>query len=213
MESNPKQIGIVIGISLASFALLFGIWKLTSKPVAPTVVDIKLTEKDHVLGKKDSKVVLVEYSDFQCPACKAYQPMIKQVIEKYKDKITFTYRHFPLPLHLNAVSAAQAAEAAALQNKFWEMHDMLFDTQTDWEGSKKPQDIFVKYATKLKLNVDTFKKDLQSSGVADRVTVDKDSGRQYGVDSTPTFFLNGVKLDSPQSFADFEKLIDAQLSK
>lgn len=213
MESNPKQIGIIVGITLASIALLFGIWKLTSKPVAPTVVNIKLNEKDHIFGKKDSKVVLVEYSDFQCPACKAYQPLVKQVLEKYKDKITFTYRYFPLPLHLNAVPSAHAAEAAGLQNKFWEMHDLLFQTQADWEGSKKPEEIFVKYAAKLKLDVEEFKKDVKSNETAKRVDEDKNSGAQYGVDSTPTFFLNGVKLDSPQSLADFEKLIDAQLSK
>lgn len=211
MDMTPKNIGIIVGVVFASIIGLFVAWKVTSKSTVVQKIDIKLTKTDHVLGKKDAKAVLVEYSDFQCPACKSYHPIVKQIVEKNKDTLLFAYRYFPLPLHQNAVPSARAAEAAGLQNHFWEMHDKLFDTQSDWENSKNPQDIFVKYATDLKLDLEKFKKDMNSDGVKNRIDTDQQGGTGLGIDATPTFYLNGKKLESIQSISDFQKVIDEEL--
>lgn len=212
MDMTPKNIGIIGATIVASVIGLFVAWKVTSKSTVVQKVDIKLAENDHTVGKKDAKAVLIEYSDFQCPACKQYHPLVKQLVEKNKDNMLFVYRYFPLPLHQNAVPSALAAEAAGRQNKFFEMHDVLFDNQTEWENSKKPEDIFIKYAKNLKIDVEKFKKDMKSDEAKQRVDADKQSGTGFGVNATPTFFLNGKKLESIQSVADFQKAIDEALA-
>ncbi len=212
-ELTPKTIGIGIVVSIVSVMALFGIWKLTSKPSVPATVSIDVTDDDHKVGTASAKITLVEYSDFQCPACRAYHPMIKQVIEKNKDKILFVYRHFPLQLHKNAQAAAAASEAASDQNQFWQMHDKLFEGQNDWADSDKPNDTFIQYAKDLKLDVEKFKKGMGSDRAKSKIKKDQESGVSFGVNSTPSFFLNGTKLDNPRSVEEFGKLIDDQFNK
>lgn len=206
---NTKTILIVMIASIIGIAGLFGIWKLASTPKEIKKVDITFSEKDHIKGNKDAKVTLVEFSDFQCPACGAYFPIVKQVYETKKDKMRLVYKHFPLAVHKNADEAGYASEAASTQGKFWEMHDMLFSKQSDWSESDKPQEFFEKYAKELKLDMDRFKKDYDDKAVRQKVDDDLAYGTQLLVNGTPTFYLNGVKLDpSPRTVAEFEKLID-----
>jgi len=153
---------------------------------------------DHIYGKKDSKVVMIEYGDFQCPGCESAYPTLKAVSEKYKDQIAFVFRNFPLTdKHPNAKAAAAAAEAAGLQGKYWEMHNLLYDNQSSWENldSSKRVDFFKDNAKQLGLNVATFTQDLTSSKVNQKIVFDQALGRKANVTATPTILLNGKQAD------------------
>jgi protein-disulfide isomerase len=148
---------------------------------------------DHVYGNKDSKVVVYEYADFQCPGCGGAFPNLKTIKETYKDSIAFVYRHFPITTaHPHAFAAAASAEAAGLQGKFWEMHDLIFQSQDSWKSLKaeERQKVFENYARQLGLNVDQYNSDLTSKKVTDRVNFDRALGLKLGVDSTPTLYIN-----------------------
>lgn len=161
--------------------------------------DKKGTEiADHTFGSTSEKVVLIEYGDFQCPGCGSLYPGLHPLKEKYKDQLTFVFRNFPLTsIHPNALASATAAEAAGLQGKWWEYHDMLYENQDAWSSadSSKRTDIFVDYARKLGLNTTTFKKDLENDKVAQKIARDQALGKKIGATSTPTLVLNGKILD------------------
>ncbi|HEU5122381.1 MAG TPA: DsbA family protein [Candidatus Saccharimonadales bacterium] len=167
---------------------------------------------DHVYGKADSKVMLVEYGDFQCPGCRAAYGSVKSVTEKYKEHLAFVFRNFPLSsLHPNARTAAAAAEAAGLQGKYWEMHDALYENQSAWENAAadKRTEIFADYATTLGLDIEKFKTDLISPEINKKINYDQAIGKKLGVSATPTFYLNGKKAESiynNQGGIDQEKL-------
>ena len=163
---------------------------------------------DWTKGSKTPKVTLVEYSDFQCPACGYYFPMVEKITAEYKDVLAFTYRHFPLAQHKNALVAAYAAEAAGKQGKFWEMYQKLFETQADWSDSTNAPGIFEGYAQSFKLDMTRFKSDTSSQATKDAVIHDRDTGLATGVNSTPSFYLNGKKMQNPKSYEEFKALID-----
>jgi protein-disulfide isomerase len=163
---------------------------------------------NHTEGKGTSGVTLTEYGDFQCPACGAYYPIVKQVQQKYGDQITFQFRNFPLSIHQNARAAHRAAEAADKQGKFWEMHDMLYERQKSWESSSNPAAIFEGYASELGLNIDQFKADVASSAINDIINADVQAGQALKITATPTFAINGKKIDNPRDIEGFYKLID-----
>lgn len=166
------------------------------------------TEYDHVKGSATASAVLIEYSDFQCPACKAYVPFVEQLTEELDDQLMVVYRNFPLKnIHLQAELAAQAAHAAGLQGKFWEMHDMLFQNQEDWSQNPRAKQLFEEYAESLALDMNQFKQDLSSKETKGWVKGDYLDGLSHGINSTPTFFLNGQKLDNPSSYEAFKQLI------
>lgn len=173
---------------------------------------------DHAKGKKDSKVVLIEYADFQCPGCGSAYGNIKAISEEYKDQITFVMRNFPLTsIHPHALAAAASAEAAGKQGKFWEMHDLLFQNQQSWstQNARQRTDIFLAYARELNLDEEKFKEDQASASVSQKIGFDQALGRKADVSSTPTFFLNGKKLDQ-QVWGSQETLreaLNAELKK
>lgn len=161
----------------------------------------------------EAKVALVEYADFQCPACKAYYPLVKQLQTTYGDKLNVVYRFFPLKtIHQNAVNSAKAAYAAGKQNKFWEMHDKLFDTQDTWATLPDPEATFLGFAKDLGLNTDQFKKDYEDGNTLVFINNAYNADTAIGLNATPTFFLNGKQIENPQSFDAFKKLIDQALS-
>lgn len=168
------------------------------------------TLTEHKVGKGTTGVTLVEYGDFQCSACYQYYPILKQIKEKYGDQITFQYRHYPLTeIHQNALISARAAEAAGKQGKFFEMHDRLYEGQPTWSSSTNPTQIFEDYATQLALNLDQFRTDMKSEAANDAIQADRGEARRLGFSSTPTFELNGKKIESsPRSLDEFSKLID-----
>lgn len=175
-----------------------------------------VSENDHVMGNAAAVVTLIEYSDFQCPACAAFEPLVKEMLTTYGDNVRLVYRHFPLyTLHPNAEAAAFAAEAAAQQGKFWEMHDMLLDRQNDWSELADPTSMFVAYAGLLNLNTDQFTQDLTSKIVKDHVSVDVDSGNAANISATPTIYLNGTPLVFPKTQSPteyFKAQIDAAIA-
>lgn len=165
---------------------------------------------DHVRNGKDHKVTLIEYGDFQCPACGSYYPILKQLEDQYKDTVTFVFRNFPLiTIHPNAFSAARAAEAANLQGKYWQMHDKLYETQQTWGNvSSNQQTLFEEYARQLNLNMTQFTQDYASEAVANRINRDVDSGKKFDITSTPTFILNGQKIENPRGLEAFKNVLD-----
>lgn len=206
---------ILLGIGLATLVILIGgIFFMSATQGEPTKpVDAKtLVRADaHTKGPKEAKVTLVEFADFQCPACKAAQPIVTRTMQKYGDKVQFVFRHFPLPMHKHARIAAQAAEAAGDQGKFFEMYDMLFQGQADWETSDKPMDTFVVYAEKLELDTEKFKKTVEENAHNEKIQSDVNEGNSIGVNSTPTFFLNGEKLAGIPNESELFAKIDALL--
>jgi len=181
------------------------------------------TIADQVFGNKDSKVVLIEYGDFQCPACASAHPGLKTLAEQYKGQLAFVYRNFPLSAnHPNARASSAVAEAAGLQGKYWEMHDYLYENQSAWsdlQGNIRT-DTFTRYAEILGLDTAKFTTDLASESISQKISFDQALGKKTGVNSTPTFYLNGVEVESgiikdlqSGSGAQLRALIDEQLKK
>ncbi len=170
------------------------------------------TENDWVKGNPEAGLVIVEYADLQCPACKLYSDVMNDLAVKYASQAAFVYRHFPLKqLHLQAVISAQAAEAAGIQGKFWEMHDKLFETQEVWSNNRNAKNLFMDYAGELGLNVDQFKRDIDSQAVRAKVEAQYLNGLENRLNSTPSFFINGERIENPQGFEAFTQIIDMKL--
>lgn len=171
---------------------------------------VNINDKDHVRGNKDAKAVLVEYGDFQCPACGTYYPLVKNLEKDFPDNLAVVFRNFPLTtIHQNAMNGAKAAEAANLQGKFWKMHDMLFENQDEWSGLSNPEDTFISYAEKIGIDKDKFQADYKSQEVQDKINADVKIANQLGINATPTFYLNGKKLTNPTSYDAFKSLVQS----
>ncbi len=196
---NPWVILTVITVVLFGGAIIYSKNANEKNNQGVTVVD-------HVKGNPDATVTLVEYSDFQCPACSAFQPVVAEIMAQYGENVRFEYKHFPLPIHNFAQQAAVAAEAASQQGKFFEFHDKLFENQKEWSTSATPQTLFMKYAEELGLDVETFKMHQNSSVLKDVVREDMNEARELGLTGTPTFFLNGERMQF-ETFEDFIKQI------
>ena len=205
-----RRVGIWGGALVLLSAMVWGLAELASTPTqvvpAGTLSEAVSQTTDHLEGSPNAKVVLVEYSDFQCPACRLYYPVVKNIVSKYGQQIQVIYRVFPLPQHDKGYLAARAAEAAGVQGKFWQMHDKLFEGQILWTGKSEIEAIqtFTDYATQIGLDKTKFSSDMNSPAIADRIQRDLTSGVSSNVDATPTFFLNGAKLTDLTSYADLE---------
>jgi protein-disulfide isomerase len=157
---------------------------------------IPVGEDDHAQGPADAPVTLVEYGDYECPYCGRSHPIVKQIQKELGDRLRFVFRHFPLNnVHRNASTAAQAAEAAGVQGKFWEMHDVLFKHQQDLEYGDVNH-----YALQIGLDPYRFESDVSSERFAKRVTEDFRSGVRSGVNGTPTFFINDARYDGENEY-------------
>jgi protein-disulfide isomerase len=149
----------------------------------------------HVRGAANAKVTLEEYGDYQCPPCGLLFHDLKGVEKEYSSQMRFVFRHFPLSGHIHARTAAHAAEAAGLQGKFWEMHDMIYQNQLTWSPAVDARSFFVQYARDLRLDVDRFTRDMDSPEVDARVTADYERGVSLGVNGTPAVFMNGQMMN------------------
>lgn len=200
--SNMKNPWVIIGVIVV---VLFGsaIWFSSQ---AEQRNNEGVVVKEHILGNPDAETVLVEYSDLQCPACASFHPVVKQLMEDFEEDIRFEYRHFPLPIHPYAQQAAVAAEAAGQQDKFFEYHDLLFENQSDWSAAAAPVVFFVEYAEALDLDIELFRRHLNSSVLRDKVRAELAEGRERGVNSTPSFYLDDVYLN-PDEFRTFEGFV------
>jgi protein-disulfide isomerase len=201
-----KDTKIILGVILATAVIIFGGIFLTSKsqnkPTTTANPSLLIKENSYKVTALNEKAVLVEFGDLQCPACGAYHPLIMEAKEEFKDSLTYVFRHFPLSQHKNAKAAAYALEAAGVQNKYWEMQDKLYATQSEWSNLANPNEIFLEYAIEFGLDKDKFTKDMNDPALKKKVEDDLADGTLLRVDSTPTFYLNGEKI----SFQDYNQL-------
>jgi protein-disulfide isomerase len=168
-----------------------------SVSIAPPRLTVPLSERDHVIGPETAPVTVVEYGDYECPYCGAAHPVTKALQQALGDDLRFAYRHFPLSqIHPHSYQAAEAAEAAGAQSRFWEMHDMLFENQR----RLSTQDLLA-YAGALGLALEPFGADLAEHRHAPKIREDFLSGVRSGVNGTPTFFINGVRHDGGYDLA------------
>jgi protein-disulfide isomerase len=177
-------------------------------PPAPVVRKVEIPESAVSFGPKHAKVTIVEFSDFQCPFCGRAAPAVEQIRKAYPKDVQFVFRHFPLGMHPNAHIAAQAAVAAQKQDKFWEMHDLLFAHQRELT-----QDKLFGYAKQLGLNMKKFEADFASAQTNAQISQDQKDGAAVGVTGTPYFFINGRQQVGAMPFAQWKGLIDAEIAK
>ncbi|MCL2445027.1 DsbA family protein [Candidatus Saccharibacteria bacterium] len=217
-------------IILSVILLLFGglVWYLTRNNTEVDLSDIDHYNfisgieqngeiADHIRGNPNAPVVIIEYSDFQCPACASAAPRIRAILEHYDyDQVAFIVRNFPLAnMFPNSRAAAASAEAAGLQGHFWEMRELLFRNQRIWSGaSAQDRDaIFAGYAAELGLDTERFSADVRLSTINTKINFDQSLGREKGVSGTPTFFINGTRVEPAVAGSDerFRDLIDSLL--
>ncbi len=202
-------------ILIALVAVFVGIFVTTKhKSETPTNTGGSSQISNHLYGDNAKGVTLVEYGDYQCPACTAYYPIVKAAVDSHKADIHFQFVNYPLTqLHPNAMAAHRAAEAAGIQGKYWEMHDMLYEQHDSWADSKSASTIFEGYAQELGLNVAKFKADAASSAVNDIIQADLKKGQSLDITGTPTFYLDGQKVSSPPQTAEaFGQLLDQAIA-
>lgn len=197
----------------AIIVIIFLTWLIINVASPNTEGSTVITDQEWFKGNPEALVTLIEYSDFQCPACASYYPMIKKLAEEMSEEVQIIYRHYPLSSHPQAELAARAAEAAGQQDAFWAMHDKLFAGQNAWSNQSNAKDIFITYAEDLGLNVEQFKSDINNGDIKDAVKDDKRSGNQALVNSTPSFFLNGQKINNPRSYDKLRQAIGDELDK
>lgn len=210
---SKQFIAIVIVVVIG----LFGVFTLSKKSAdQPNSSSAVAQPSEHKEGAGKKGVTLIEYGDYQCPFCKDYYPTVKQVQQAYGDDITFQFRNYPLTqLHPHAYEAARAAEAAGKQGKYFPMHDILYENQDSWANASDVESIFASYAQQLGLNVEQFKADSASADVAATINADIQAAQQIGATGTPTFVLDGKKIDTPPNANDlngFKQLIDTEIA-
>jgi protein-disulfide isomerase len=191
---------IIIAILISVFSQMS-----VSTSGLPLLSTTEVSSIDQTFGT--GEIIIIEYSDFQCPACKSVEPLVAQLKAEYGEDITFVYRHFPLKaIHKKATYAAQASEAAALQGKFWEMNSLLFERQSEWSTGNEIE-LFVQYAEELELDVTQFKSDINSDRVRALVQHNYNSAIALNLGGTPSFFIDGKQL-SVRNYDSFVAAID-----
>lgn len=217
MEKDKK---VMIWIGIITIAIIgFGAYFLSRPPKpadeTPKTANTEVLYSDttNQIKAKEEKAVLVEFGDFQCPACASYHTLTKKLLEEYKDNLTFVFRNYPLGQHKFANSSAYAAEAAGKQGKYFEMFDRLYENQAKWTNQNNAEEIFKEYAKEIGLDMAKYDQDVKSDEVKKKVEKDRTDGNLLGVNSTPTFYLNGEKLSSVRSYEDFQTLVKAAFLK
>ncbi len=215
VNNDLKIIGgvVIISIALLTALVVFGSQAESSPSVEPIAVNKGELVRDnsYQTGPKDAPIQLVEFADFQCPACRATEPTLKQLLSEYGDKIHFIYRNFPLSIHNNADTAALAAEAAGAQGKFWEMKALLYENQNEWNVAINPSNIFNRYAKNLGLDEEKFQASIKDQGLIDKIRRDKGDSAALNLSGTPTLFVNGVQYQDVPSYEKLKQLFDSKL--
>ena len=216
-SAKLKKFALWGGVVLIFLIVIGVLFATVSSPTTPTTQNITIapiSARDISTGNPKAKVKLIEYADFQCPACATYHQVVNQLLDIYKDKVFYVYRMFPLEgAHPNALISAQAAYAADKQGAFFKYGDLLYGKQTEWATLQDPKTAFIDYAILLKLDSNKFKTDMVSSETQKYVKDSENEALSEGVNSTPSFFINGKIIQNPNNLADFQKLIDAALSE
>lgn len=204
---NKRFVLILAAIAAIFVGLIFINKKDAGAPAPSGDQEAGLT--NHTFNEGSSGVTVIEYGDFQCPACFAYFPIFEQLKAKYQAEVTFQFRHFPIvSIHQNAMAAHRAAEAAGLQDKFEEMYRLLYERQKSWEASNSASGIFEGYAEELGIDMEQYKRDVNSETVGASIQADLQAGEDIGVSGTPSFVVNGELIETPTTQEAFEKIID-----
>jgi protein-disulfide isomerase len=214
-----RYLPFVIVAVVALLTLSGGIMLYRAKqlPVTKATADVSASKKEpnksvHARGEPDAPVTLEEFGDFQCPPCGTLSEPINKLEQDYRGRIRVIFHNFPLPNHQHAREAAHAAEAADLQGRFWQMHDVLYREQSVWSKAPDVQALFNSYAGVIGLDIERFKKDMQSAEVKTRVETDRGYGSSRGVKTTPTIFINKQEVPPPSlNPADLREAIGAAL--
>lgn len=210
-----QEAKILTAISIGTIILIIGAVIFLSKPEKTVTVDTTKLVRENSLktSSASANLTIVEFGDYQCPACGLAHPGIKKAISDYPGQINFVFRHFPLAQHKNAEIAAQAVEAANIQRKVWEMHDKLYESQPEWENEANAMETFKKYAGEMGMDVEKFTSDAASDPVKQKVKNDLTDGLALGVNSTPTFYFNNELYKGGISYEDFKREIDKALKQ
>jgi protein-disulfide isomerase len=212
------------GVIVLVIIVFVGIFAFTGSKSPGATGSGNGTATNHVEGQGKDGVTLVEYGDYECPYCGEYFPIVKQVVSDYNQQIIFQFRNFPLTsIHPDAFAGARAAEAAAMQNKFWQMHDALYEQNEvyyedneaagTWIGASDPLTYFDSYAKQLGLNVSEFNTDYSSSAVNSLINADMAAGTKLNVQGTPTFFLDGKQISVGESVSQFQSVINSAIAQ
>jgi len=219
MENKLNYIGIGAVAVMLTAIVLFGYFSTknsenTHKSAIPTSSDnlnliAPITKRDQSKGNKEANIVIVDYSDFQCPAC-AYTALklLPEIEDYYQGKIKIVFRHFPLSYHKISYQGSLAAEAAGKQGKFWVMHDMIFENQNTLD-----KNAFNLFAKKIGLDYKKFKSDMKSEEIKNKVNKDIESGEELKIRATPTLFINGEKYSGELTFDALRFQIDSLLNE
>lgn len=218
-----KNIPLLLATIFGTLLMIVGVGFFFSRQATPSdtasqALDPALVagEKRLAKGNADATVTIVEFSDFQCPACKATYPLVKEVMAQFDGKVELVYRHFPLDsVHPNARLAGAASEVAKSYDKFWEMHDLLFERQEEWSEINNQDELkakFSDYAQELQIDKNEFLTKIEDESYAEFVQNDSVAGTQLEVDSTPTFYVNGSKTPAPQLKSVVQSLLDKEAS-
>lgn len=190
---------IIAAVFLAALGIGLALYRSARNPTAPITAANPTPSPlaienfaPHARGSENASLTLEEYGDYQCPPCGLMYPELKKIETQYSGRMRFIFRHYPLvQAHPHALIAARAAEAAGLQDRFWEMHAKLYENQTQWSNEADPRTSFVNYAREIGLDVNRFVNDLNGQQTEARVVADYRRGRSVGVTGTPTIFVNG----------------------
>ena len=216
MPMNTKRIFFWSGFIIILGLIIWGLIVAMNKPVGTTGKIVgtpaPVSASDHIIGSTTAPVTIIEYSDFQCPACESYYYVLGKLLNESSSTIRLVYRQFPLPQHANAMLAAEASEAASIQGKFWEMYAMLFETPSEWTELPDAHAKFESFATKIGLDVTKYKLDVDSAAVRASVEAMRSEGEKLGIDHTPTFFLNGKEIGNPQTYEEFKTIIQSAIA-
>lgn len=213
-----KQIIITV---LVIAAIITGAVLLSNRKSDTVNTEQSAQTSNNVYGNLDGIVTVTEYGDFQCPSCGQFYPITKQVKEQLKDKVKFEFKNFPLSqIHPNAIAAHRAAQAAANQGKFWEMHDLIYEGQNQWSSVTSPNSIFEQYASQIGLDLEKYKVDVSASDTLAIINADVAKGKELKISGTPTYLIDGEivpdlsQISTVDSFVAFiQSKIDAKTNK
>lgn len=213
LNRMTNEAKILTGIVVITVVLVVGAVFFLSQPEKPVIIDAANLVKDDALkiASDGAKLTIVEFGDYQCPACKLAHPGLKQVVAEHPGQVNFIFRNYPLPMHANAQPAAKAVEAAAMQGKGWEMHDKLYESQDEWANQSNPLAMFKQYATELGIDAEKMESDMNSSTVNDKISRDIADGNTSGVNATPTLFLNNEFYKGGIGYSDLKAAVEAKL--
>lgn len=202
------SVTVVVLIIIIALLLIGGGIYFYSKNMSPLKEVGSTTSRsvpDHLRYSPDATITIVEYDDFQCPACQAYYPVVERVLAAASSTVRLVFREFPLPQHADAIPAAKAAEAAGNQDQFWGMYDLLYSNGSDWDNLSvaSTTSVFESYAQKLGLNMTQFITDMNSTTTAQKIQDSINAGIKSGINATPTFFINGQHIVNPTSYDEF----------